>query len=407
MRIDLQRLLARLDRLARIGGTPSGGVTRLALTDEDRAARDLLRTWMEEAGLVVRIDDFGNMVGRREGTDPEALPVQLGSHCDSVPSGGAFDGTLGVLGALEVVQTVHDAGILTRRPLEVINWTNEEGARFQPPMLGSGAVSGRFDKSYVYARTDAEGRSFAAELERIGYLGREGNRPGPGVAYLELHIEQGPVLEAEGVPVGVVEGIVGITWCEVAVLGKASHAGTTPLPMRHDALLAASQLVERVQRLAREAGPPALGTVGRLQVEPNAVNVVPGRVTFSVDFRHPTSAGLDWLVAQFEAAAIQVAAETGTVVHVDRYWTSEPTPFDPQVVSTVERVVQRLGLPYRRLWSGAGHDAKYRQDICPTGMVFVRSRDGLSHCPQEYSAPEDIEAGVTVLLHTTLELANR
>lgn len=405
MRINLQRLQARLDRLAQIGRTPGGGVTRLALSDEDKMARDLVREWMEETGLTVRIDDFGNMVGRRSGTEPDARPVLLGSHCDSVPFGGRFDGSLGVLGALEVVGTLNDFHVRTRRPLEVINWTNEEGARFQPAMLCSGAVAGRFSKEYVYTRTDAQGRSVGDELRRIGYLGAEANRPGPGHAYLELHIEQGPVLEVEGVPIGVVEGIVGITWYRVEVVGRSSHSGATPMQLRRDALVAAAQLVERVQQLALDTGPSAVGTVGRFQVEPNVVNVIPGLVTLSVDFRHPEPVMLERLITQFEAAAAEVASATGTQVRVERYWTSEPTRFDPNVVSAVERVVQRLGFPYRRLWSGAGHDAKYMQDICPSGMIFVRSRGGLSHCEQEYSAPEDIEAGVNVLLHAALELA--
>jgi N-carbamoyl-L-amino-acid hydrolase len=405
VRINLERLQARLDRLAQIGRTPGGGVTRLALSDEDKTARDLVRQCMEEVGLAVRIDDFGNMIGRRPGTEPDARPVLLGSHCDSVPSGGRFDGALGVLGALEVVHTLNDSHVRTRRPLEIVNWTNEEGARFQPAMLCSGAVAGRFSKEYVYTRTDAQGRSFGDELRRIGYLGDEANRPGPAHAYLELHIEQGPVLEAEGVPVGVVEGIVGITWCEVEVVGHASHAGTTPMTLRRDAVVAAAQLVGRVRQLALDAGPSALATVGRVRVEPNVVNVIPGLVTMSVDFRHPEQAELERLVAELEAAAREVASATGMPVRVERYWTSEPTRFDPTVVSTVEQVVQRLGFPYRRLWSGAGHDAKYMQDICPSGMIFVRSRNGLSHCEQEYSAPEDLAAGVNVLLHVILELA--
>lgn len=407
MQIDRERLLWRLERLAEIGRTPGGGVTRLALTDEDKAARDLLRQWMTELGLEVRVDDLGNIVGRRPGTKPDATPVLMGSHCDTVPQGGKYDGALGVLAALEVVATLNEAGMQTRRPLEVVNWTNEEGARFQPAMLASGAVAGRFSREFVYSRQDAQGRTFLDELERIGYRGAPEHRPGPGYAYLELHIEQGPVLEEAGVPVGVVEGIVGITWCRVEVEGKAGHAGTTPMPSRRDALVAAAQLVLRVRDLVLQAGPPALGTVGFFVVEPNAVNVIPQRVRCSVDVRHADPQELERLVAAVAATAGEIAQATGTAIRVEPYWTSEPTPFDARVVATIERVVRELGLPYRRLWSGPGHDAKYMQDICPSGMIFVRSRNGLSHCEDEYSAPEDIEAGANVLLGAVLELANQ
>jgi N-carbamoyl-L-amino-acid hydrolase len=403
-RVNRDRLLADLDRFARIGATAGGGVTRLALSDEDRAARDLLRQELEAAGLAVRVDDLGNVTGRRAGTQPGPA-VLLGSHLDSVRQGGRFDGVLGVLGALEVVRTMNDRGIATRRPIEVVDWTNEEGVRFEPAMTASGAVAGRFAPAYVYGRTDREGRRFEDELRRIGYLGDPSNRPGPAAAYLELHVEQGPVLEAEGCPVGIVEGIVGITWTEVRWSGQADHAGPSPMHLRRDALVAAAQLVGAVERIATETDPVAVATVGRLQLEPNVINTIPGRVVMSVDLRHPDPATLEAMFISVERAAMTIADERGAGVELERFWTSEPTPFAPAVVEAVAAAVRSLGLPERRLWSGAGHDAKYLADVCPAGMVFVRSRGGLSHCEEEASAPEDVGAGADVLLGAALALA--
>jgi beta-ureidopropionase / N-carbamoyl-L-amino-acid hydrolase len=404
IRIDGERLNRTLQELARIGATPGGGVTRLAASDEDRAGREQLNAWMAEAGLTVLIDDFGNMTGRRGGQTDEP-PVILGSHCDSVVRGGKFDGALGVLGGLEVVRTLNDHGIATRRPIAVVTWTNEEGVRFEPAMQCSGAVTGRFTKADVYGRTDRQGLRFEDELRRIGYLGDEANRPLPASAYLELHIEQGPVLEAAGVPVGVVGGIVGITWIEVTVEGQSDHAGPSPMRLRHDALAAAAQIVSGVERIALERDEIAVATVGRLTVEPNIINTIPGKVTFSVDFRHPEPAVLEAQVKRLEELAARVAEERGVRVSLNRFWTSEATPFDPNVVAAIERAVDRLGLPGHTLWSGAGHDAKYLADVCPSGMIFVRSRGGLSHCEAEYSTPEDIEAGANVLLFAALALA--
>ena len=404
-RVNAPRLHASLAALAEIGSTPGGGVTRLALSDEDRAGRDLLRGWMEEAGLAVRVDDFGTMTGRRSGRE-DGPAVLLASHIDSVRQGGRYDGPLGVLAALEVARTLNDHGVETRRPIEVVNWTNEEGVRFEPAMTASGAVAGRFERGYVYGRTDRDGTRFEDELRRIGYLGDEANRPGPAAAYLELHIEQGPVLEDAGVAVGVVEGIVGITWSEVTVSGHADHAGPSPMPLRRDALAAAARLIVGAERFARETS-GAVGTVGRIAVEPNSINTIPGKAVFSVDFRHRDPRILDKLVARLEAMAALEADLRGVEIAVDRFWTSEPTPFAPEVVSAVSAAAEELGVPTRRLWSGAGHDAKYAQDICPAGMIFVRSKDGLSHSEAEFSSPEDIEAGANVLLHAARALADR
>ncbi len=404
LRINSERLHKRLRTLAQIGATAGGGVTRLALSDEDKAGRDLLKTWMVEAGLEVSVDDVGTMVGRRPGIEA-GPPVLLGSHLDSVVRGGNFDGPLGVLGALEVIRTLNDHGITTRRPIAVVNWTNEEGVRFEPAMMCSGVAAGRFDRAYVYERTDREGKRFEDELRRIGYQGDEVHRPLPAAAYLELHIEQGPVLDTEDVPVGVVEGITGITWLDVTIEGQADHAGPSPMRLRHDALAAAAPIISGVERLVLEQDDIAVATVGRLIVEPNVINTIPGKVVFSVDFRHPDPAVLEAQVERLESLVADVARERGVHANIRRFWTSEPTPFNPDVIATVISAVESLGFPVRRLWSGAGHDAKYVADVCPAGMIFVRSRAGLSHCEAEYSDPADVEAGVNVLLGAALRLA--
>lgn len=403
MRVNAQRLHESLRQLAQIGATPGGGVTRLALSNEDQSARNLLRRWMEESGLQVRHDDFGNMTGRRPGSKAGGAVV-MASHIDSVRQGGRYDGAYGVLAALEVIRTLNDHGVTTTKPLEMVNWTNEEGVRFEPAMLASGGVAGQFTADYIYDRTDRDGIRFGDELERIGYRGERANRPGPIDAYLELHIEQGPVLEDAGLPVGVVEGIVGITWSEVVVEGHADHAGPSPMPLRRDALVAASRLIAGVDEIARTID-GAVGTVGRIAAEPNVINTIPGKVTFSVDFRHPQLNTLETLLGSFERLARDVARESKTTVTVKRFWTSEPTPFAREVVEAVQGAAEELGVATQRLWSGAGHDAKYVQDVAPSAMIFARSVNGLSHCEQEHSTAEDLEAGANVLLRAALRLA--
>jgi N-carbamoyl-L-amino-acid hydrolase len=403
MRINADRLHESLRQLASIGATPGGGVTRLALSPEDRSARDLLRRWLDEAGLRVRVDDFGNMTGRRAGTGSDAAVI-MASHIDTVRRGGRYDGAYGVLAALEVMRTLNDLGVSTLRPLELVNWTNEEGVRFEPAMMASGAVAGRFTPTYVHDRTDRDGARFGDELERIGYRGDRKDRPGPAAAYLELHVEQGPVLEDAGVPVGVVEGIVGITWSEVVAGGRADHAGPSPMALRQDALVAAARLIAGVDSIARSVE-GAVGTVGRIAAEPNVINTIPGKVTMSVDLRHGDPATLATLVAGMERLAQEIATQTGVTMEVNRFWTSEPTPFAAEVVDTVQAAADELGVPTRRVWSGAGHDAKYMQEIVPSAMIFARSINGLSHCEQEYSTPEDLEAGANVLLRAALRLA--
>lgn len=404
LRINAERLNRSLAEMATIGATAGGGVTRLALSDEDKAGRDLLATWMTDAGLEVKVDDLGNMTGIRPGTS-DAAPVLLASHIDTVVKGGRYDGALGVVGALEVVRTLNDHDIRTARPIAVVNWTNEEGVRFEPAMMCSGAVSGAFDREYVHGRTDRSGRHFGDELMRIGYLGEEGNRPLPASAYLELHIEQGPVLEDAGLPVGIVGGIVGITWLEVTISGKSDHAGPSPMRLRHDPLVAAAEIIRDVERIATMEDDIAVATVGRVSVEPNVINTIPGKVTFSVDFRHPDPEVLETQVGRLEALVEHVCSERGVSGAVDRFWTSNPTPFAEPVIATIRESCRELGIEAGELWSGAGHDAKYMADVVPSGMIFVRSQGGLSHAEGEYSTPEDIKAGVNVLLAAALRLA--
>jgi beta-ureidopropionase / N-carbamoyl-L-amino-acid hydrolase len=403
-RINEERLLQRLHDLAQIGATPEGGVTRLALSDEDRAGRDLLASWMSAAGLDLRVDEMGNMTGYRQGRTA-GPPVLIGSHADTVLHGGKYDGAYGVLGALEAIETLNDFGIETERGVALVNWTNEEGVRFEPAMTCSGVAAGRFTAQEIYAKTDREGLRFDDELHRIGYLGDAANRPLPAAAYIELHIEQGPVLEAADQPVGIVGGIVGITWSEVTIQGQADHAGPSPMHLRHDALTAAAHIITGVERLAIEQDETAVATVGRLVITPNIINTIPGRAVFSVDFRHRDPAVLELQVDRLRNLVNQISQDRGVNGQVNRFWTSEPTPFDPTVVSAIRSAVSALGLPEHELWSGAGHDAKYVADVCPAGMIFIRSQGGLSHCETESSSDEDLIAGANVLLLATLELA--
>ena len=404
IRINRDRLMHAIATMAEIGATPGGEVTRLALTDEDRAARDLLRSWMVDAGLTVRFDDLGNMVDRRAGQ--RDLPaVLIGSHLDTVPQGGRYDGALGVLAALEVIRTLNDARIATAHPVEMVNWTAEEGSRFRPPLFGSGAALGWRDASIARATTDTHGNRFGDELARSGYAGDAANRPADARAYLELHIEQGPVLENEGLPVGVVEGIIGQTWFDVVVSGRAGHAGASPMEGRADALVAASALVLAVRRLAAARAEYSVATVGKLTVEPGAMNVVPGRVRFTIDVRCARMHDMATIANGIRDVASIIEADEGVRIEIAGGGDAEPQPFDAGVIAVIRQAVRARHLPVRQLWSGAGHDAGAASRRWPTGMIFVRSKDGLSHAEAEYSSPEDIEAATNVLLDTVVTLA--
>jgi len=404
--INRKRLEESMDALGRVGETPKGGLTRLALSDEDRRGRDLLVEWMRGAGLRVTVDRMGNIFGERAGR--AALPpVLMGSHADSVPTGGKYDGQLGVLCALEAIRSLNDHGIRTRHPVGMAIFTNEEGARFQPAMIGSGVMAGKIPLEDAYNARDRDGIRLGDELERIGYLGSEPCVPRPLRAYLELHIEQGPILEEEGVPIGVVEGIVAISWSRLTLHGTQDHAGPTPMRIRHDALVAAAEVVRRVREIPAELGGDLVSTVGRLDVTPNIPNAIPGRVTMSIDLRDPDDARLDRALRLLDRAVEAAARTEGVTYELEHYWRVPRTPFAPDVVGAVESAARSLGVRSRRILSGAGHDAQYMAAICPTGMIFVPSRAGRSHCEEEFTPMDDVEHGANALFRAACSLAER
>jgi len=406
MHIDRERLEQSIEDLGRIGATAKGGLTRVALTDEDKRGRDWLVARMKDTGLRVSVDQMGNIFGERPG-EPGLPPVMMGSHADSVPTGGKYDGQLGVLCGLEVIRTLNDARTRTRHPLTLVIFTNEEGARFQPAMIASGVMAGKIALEDAYNARDKDGIRLVDELERIGYLGGEPCIPRPLRAYLELHIEQGPFLEEEGLSIGVVEGIVAIAWSRLTIHGVQDHAGPTPMRIRHDALVAAADVVGRVRGIARELGGDVVTTVGNLTVQPNIPNAIPGRVQLSIDMRDPKDATLDRARVLLDRAVREVSRREGVTYELEHYWRVPYTPFDREVVGTIERAAKATGAGYRRMLSGAGHDAQYMAAIGPTGMVFVPSHDGRSHCEEEFTPMDDIVHGANTLLGAALELAGR
>ena len=404
MRIDADRLWQSLMDLAQIGATPLGGVRRITLTDLDRQGRDRVVQWFEAAGLEVRVDPIGNIFGRRAGRDPRRPPVVAGSHIDTQPSGGKFDGNYGVLAGLEVVRTLNDHGVRTDAPIEVAVWTNEEGTRYTPVMMGSGVFAGVFALDYVLARTDIDGKAVGDELKRIGYAGTAPTGTPIG-AYFEAHIEQGPILEDTKNTIGVVLGALGQRWYDVTVTGMNAHAGPTPMPLRKDALLAAARLVVEVNRIAHAHAPHGRGTVGFMQVAPNSRNVVPGEVKFSVDFRHPTDDGLRAMEQALRAACERVGTESNVQVRAEEVVYFPPCHFDRECVAAVQSGAQAFGYPHMEIVSGAGHDAVYVARVAPAAMIFVPCKDGISHNEIEDATPADIAAGCNVLLHAMLARA--
>ncbi len=409
LHIDSDRLWQSLLDLAEIGGTAKGGVCRLALTDLDRQGRDLFVSWCRAAGLSVRVDAIGNIFARRAGTDPSRRAIAMGSHIDTQPTGGKFDGNFGVLAGLEVLRTLNDQNIVTAAPIEVVAWTNEEGSRFVPVMMGSGVFTGAFGLEYALAQHDAEGLSVGGELARIGYAGDQPSGEVPGGmfgAYFEAHIEQGPVLEAHDLPIGVVPGALGQRWFDVTVAGMEAHAGPTPMDQRHDALLAAARLVEQVNRIASNHAPHGRGTVGFMQVSPNSRNTIAGTVRFSVDFRALEDSDLAAMEAELRDACSTLAAgDARLTIDVEQVVYFPPSHFDPACVASVREAAQQLGLPCMEVVSGAGHDAVYMADVTPTAMIFVPCKDGISHNEIEDADPVHIAAGTNVLLHAVLKHA--
>ena len=405
LRINGPRLWDSLMEMAKIGPGVAGGNNRQTLTDADNEGRHLFKSWCEAAGMTMGVDTMGNMFFTRPGTDPDALPVYMGSHLDTQPTGGKFDGVLGVLGALEVVRSMNDLGVKTKHPIVVTNWTNEEGARFAPAMLASGVFAGLHTEAYAKARTDLDGKVFGEELERIGWVGDEKVGARKMHAMFELHIEQGPILEAEGKDIGVVTHGQGLWWLEITLTGKDAHTGSTPMHMRVNAGLGMARITERVHQIAMSHLPNAVGAVGQVKVFPNSRNVIPGKVIFTVDIRSPEQAKLDAMKAEVIRHAHAVAAELGLGIGIEEVGHFDPVTFNPGLVKTVRAAAERLGYSHMDIVSGAGHDACWINRVAPTVMVMCPCVDGLSHNEAEEISPEWAAAGTDVLLHAVLETA--
>jgi N-carbamoyl-L-amino-acid hydrolase len=405
LRINGDRLWDSIMEMARIGPGVAGGNNRQTLTDADKEGRELFQRWCQEAGLEMGVDKMGTMFARRDGTDPDALPVYVGSHLDTQPTGGKYDGVLGVLGALELVRTLDDLGVRTKHPIVVTNWTNEEGTRFAPAMLASGVFAGVHDLDWAYARTDARGLKFGDELKRIGWMGDEEVGARKMKAFFELHIEQGPILEAEGKDIGVVTHGQGLWWLQVTLTGKEAHTGSTPMPMRKNAGLGMARMTELVHQIAMSHQPDAVGAIGHVDVHPNSRNVLAGQVVFTIDFRSPHQDILDAMKARFEAEAPKIAEELGLTMEIETAGHFDPVTFDEGCVSAVRSAAERLGYSHRDIVSGAGHDACWINKLYPTAMVMCPCVDGLSHNEAEEISKEWATAGADVLLHAVLETA--
>jgi N-carbamoyl-L-amino-acid hydrolase len=404
LRISFPRLRARLDALGELGAIDGGGSCRLALTDADREGRDLVVTWMEDLGLRLEIDGIGNVLGTWP-PGATAPPVLTGSHIDTVATGGRYDGCLGVLAGLEVLETVIAAGVETQHPLAVAFFTDEEGSRFAPDMLGSLVFAGGLALEEALSVVAVDGALLGAELERIGYAGPEPCPARPPHAYVELHIEQGPVLEAEGITIGAVTGVQGISWTELTITGQSNHAGTTPMALRHDAGFVAARVATAARELATSFGPPQVATVGRVELHPNLVNVVAARAVMTVDLRNTDESVLEAAEKRLHDECDALARDEGVTIEQRSLARFEPVEFDERVVSLVESIASELGHSCRRLPSGAGHDAQMVARMCPAGMVFVPSAKGISHNPAEHTDDADLEAGANVLLQCMLRLA--
>ena len=405
LRINGERLWDSLIELAKIGATPKGGVCRLTLTDLDKQGRDLVIGWAKDAGMSVTIDKIGNGFMRRAGRNNALPPIMTGSHIDTQPTGGKFDGNYGVLAGIEVVRTLNDHGIETEAPIEVAFWTNEEGSRFVPVMMGSGVFAKAFTLEHAYAATDTEGKTVKDELARIGYIGEQEPGDHPIGAYFETHIEQGPVLEDHDITIGVVQGVLGIRWFDCTVTGMEAHAGPTPMALRKDALQVATHLMQDVVAAAHRHAPHGRGTVGMVQVFPNSRNVIPGRVKFSIDLRNATDALVDEMADEVKACAARLSAQTGLAIHIELVSSYSAIGFHPDCVDAVARAAARLGYSNMPAVSGAGHDAVYMAQLAPSGMIFIPCKNGISHNEIEDAKPEHITAGCNVLLHAMLERA--
>jgi beta-ureidopropionase / N-carbamoyl-L-amino-acid hydrolase len=406
LRVNGDRLRQTLEQMAKIGGTPGGGVQRLTLSDEDKQARDLFVSWLKELDLEIIVDEMGNIFGRRPGKNNDLAPVMSGSHIDSQPKGGRFDGILGVMGPLEVLRTLHENNIQTERPMVIVDWTNEEGSRFAPAMVASGVWAGALERDWAYDRTDIDGKRFEDELTRIGYKGDAPCKASPLHAYYEYHIEQGPMLEREGKTIGAPKGILCLHWYDVYLEGEANQVGPTPMEGRHDVLCAAAEMILKVNELPERMGGNMVATVGEIQNYPNSRNIIPDKLHFTVDIRSwdDDLAIKAWdLVRQdFEA----IADRRGCPIKIEETWRVNHQPFDQRLVQRVLDSADTLGYSSLRMVSGAGHDASYMNHLAPTAMIFVPSIGGRSHVEVENTTWEDCQAGADVLLHSMLQSAN-
>ena len=405
LKINPDRLWDSLMEMAKIGPGVAGGNNRQTLTDEDGEGRALFQKWCEDAGCSMGLDQMGNMFARREGTDPDALPVYVGSHLDTQPTGGKYDGVLGVLGGLEIIRTLNDLGIQTKHPIVVTNFTNEEGTRYAPAMLSSGVFAGIHTQDWAYDRVDAEGKKFGDELKRIGWRGDEEVGARKMHAFFELHIEQGPILEVEGKDIGVVTHGQGLSWTQVTVTGKDSHTGSTPMPMRKNAGLAMARILEKVDEIAWSHAPHAVGAAGHIDVYPNSRNVIPGKVVFTVDFRSPELDVITDMENRLRVAAEDIVDEMGLQIEFEKVGGFDPMKFDETCVAAVRSAADRLGYSHTDIISGAGHDACWINRVAPTAMVMCPCVDGLSHNEAEEISKEWAAAGADVLFHAVVETA--
>jgi N-carbamoyl-L-amino-acid hydrolase len=405
LKINGDRLWDSLMEMAKIGPGIAGGNNRQTLTDEDAAGRALFQSWCEAAGMTMGVDTMGNMFATRAGTDPDALPVYMGSHLDTQPTGGKYDGVLGVLGGLEVIRTLNDLDIKTKHPIVVTNWTNEEGTRFAPAMLASGVFTGRHSQDWAYDRVDADGKRFGDELQRIGWVGDEEVGARKMHAMFELHIEQGPILEAEGKDIGVVTHGQGLRWIECTVTGKESHTGSTPMPMRKNAGRGLARITELVHEIAMIHQPNAVGAIGHVDVYPNSRNIIPGKVVFTIDFRSHLQEVIDAMLAEFSERAPKLCEEIEVGLDWEIVGQFDPPAFDEGCVSAVRDAAERLGYSHMDIVSGAGHDACWINDVAPTAMIMCPCVDGLSHNEAEEISKPWAAAGTDVMLHAVLETA--
>ena len=404
-RINGDRLWDSLMEMARIGPGIAGGNNRQTLTDEDAEGRRLYQSWCEAEGMVTGLDKMGTMVARREGTDPSLPPVMVGSHLDTQPTGGKYDGVLGVLAGLEIIRTLNETGIKTRHPIEVVNWTNEEGTRFSPPMMASGVFAGVHTLDWAYGRTDAAGKTVGGELERIGWIGEEEVGARKLAAFFELHIEQGPILDDESIDIGVVTHGQGLNWLQVTLTGKEAHTGSTPMPKRVNAGLGMARITQLADEIAWSHAPLAVGAVGHCDVYPNSRNIIPGKVVFTIDFRHPKQEVIDDMENRLRAGAAEICKEIGLEMEIEQAGKFDPVEFDDGCVGAVRRAAERLGYSHRDIVSGAGHDACWINRVAPTAMIMCPCVDGLSHNEAEDITKDWATAGTDVLFHAVVETA--